>query len=66
MRLITRRGGESFHIGNGIKVTLVSVRGKEVELSIGTLMSPPNTVNHCKSVTILISRSFRLEITWRG
>jgi carbon storage regulator CsrA len=37
MRLITRRGGESFHIGNGIKVTLVSVRGKEVELSIGTL-----------------------------
>jgi carbon storage regulator CsrA len=37
MRLITRRGGESFQIGNNIKVTVVSVRGNKVELSIGTI-----------------------------
>jgi carbon storage regulator CsrA len=37
MRLITRRGGESFQIGDDIKVTVVSVRGYEVELSIGRL-----------------------------
>jgi carbon storage regulator CsrA len=37
MRLITRRGGESFQIGDDLKVTVVSVRGYEVELSIGTL-----------------------------
>ena len=37
MRLITRRGGESFHIGDNFKVTVVSVKGNEVELSIGTL-----------------------------
>jgi carbon storage regulator CsrA len=37
MRLITRRGGESFQIGDDFKVTVVSVRGYEVELSIGTL-----------------------------
>jgi carbon storage regulator len=37
MRLITRRGGESFHIGNNIKVTVLSVRGNKVELSIGML-----------------------------
>jgi len=37
MRLITRRGGESFHIGNNIKVTVFSVRGHKVELSIGTI-----------------------------
>jgi len=37
MRLITRRGGESFQIGDNFKVTVDSVRGNEVELSIGTL-----------------------------
>lgn len=37
MRLITRRDGESFHIGDYFKVTVISVRGSEVELSIGTL-----------------------------
>jgi len=37
MRLITRRGGESFQVGDDFKVTVVSVRGYEVELSIGTL-----------------------------
>jgi len=37
MRLITRRGGESFHVGNNIKVTLVSVRGNKVDLGIATL-----------------------------
>lgn len=37
MRLITRRGGESFHIGTNIKVTVVSIGGNKVELSIGTI-----------------------------
>lgn len=37
MRFITRRGGESFHIGNNIKVTVSSIRGNKVELSIGTI-----------------------------
>jgi len=37
MRLITRRGGESFQVGDKLKVTVVCVRGNEVELSIGTL-----------------------------
>lgn len=37
MRLITRRGGESFHIGSNNKITVLSVRGNKVELSIGTL-----------------------------
>jgi carbon storage regulator CsrA len=37
MRLITRRGGESFQIGSNIRVTVVSARGNKVELSIGTI-----------------------------
>ena len=37
MRFITRRGGESFHIGNNIKVTVVSFRENNVELRIGTI-----------------------------
>ena len=37
VRLITRRGEESFQIGSNIKVTVVSVRGNKVELSIGTI-----------------------------
>ena len=37
MLLITRRGGESFQIGANMKVTVVSVKGYEVELSIGTI-----------------------------
>jgi carbon storage regulator CsrA len=37
MRFITRRGGESFHISDNIKVTVISVSGNKVELSIGTI-----------------------------
>ena len=51
MRLITRRGGESFHIGNNIKVTVVSVRGNKVELSIGT-------IDESKSFRVWMSKNF--------
>jgi carbon storage regulator CsrA len=37
MRFITRRGGESFQIGNNIKVTVISIRGNKVEIGIGTI-----------------------------
>lgn len=49
MLLITRRGGESFQISANIKVTVVSVKGYEVELSIGT-------IDESKSVRTWVSK----------
>ncbi len=61
MRLITRRGGESFQIGDNFKVTVVSVRGNEVELNIGTLDESKSFRKWVsKSVTPKYRESFRI------
>lgn len=61
MRLITRRGGESFQIGNNIKVTVVSSRGNKVELSIGTIdESKSSRTWMSKNVTPKYRESFQV------
>jgi len=62
MRLITRRGGESFPIGDNLKVTVASVRGNEVELSIGTLDESKSFRKWTsKIVTPKFRESFRID-----
>lgn len=34
MLILTRRAGESLHIGNDIKITLLGIQGKQVKLGI--------------------------------
>ncbi|MDR2075423.1 MAG: carbon storage regulator CsrA [Desulfovibrio sp.] len=34
MLILTRRSGESLHIGDNIKITLLSIQGKQVKLGI--------------------------------
>jgi carbon storage regulator (csrA) len=34
MLILTRRAGESLHIGNDIKITLLSIQGKQVRIGI--------------------------------
>ena len=34
MLILTRRAGESLHIGDGIQITVFSVQGKQVKLGI--------------------------------
>jgi len=34
MLILTRRAGESLHIGNDIKITLLSIQGKQVKIGI--------------------------------
>lgn len=34
MLILTRRAGESLHIGDSIKITVLSIQGKQVKLGI--------------------------------
>lgn len=34
MLILTRRAGESLHIGNDIKITVLSIQGKQVKIGI--------------------------------
>jgi carbon storage regulator len=34
MLILTRRAGESLHIGDNIKITVLSIQGKQVKLGI--------------------------------
>ena len=61
MRFITRRGGESFYIGNNIKVTVISIRGNKVELGIGTIDESKSSRSwRSKNVTPKYRESFQV------
>jgi carbon storage regulator len=41
MLILTRRAGESLHIGDNIKITVFSVQGKQVKLGISVPETTP-------------------------
>lgn len=51
MLILTRRAGESLHIGNHIKVTVISIQGKQVRLGITV---PDDTLVYREEIYIRI------------
>ncbi|MDL2307733.1 carbon storage regulator CsrA, partial [Desulfovibrio sp. OttesenSCG-928-C06] len=47
MLILSRRAGESLHIGDQIKITVFSVQGKQVKLGIDV---PPDTLVYREEV----------------
>ena len=51
MLILSRRAGESLHIGDHIKITVFSVQGKQVKLGIDV---PPDTLVYREEVYLRI------------
>ncbi len=51
MLILTRRAGESLHIGDNIKITVFSVQGKQVKLGI---IVPDDTVVYREEVYLRV------------
>lgn len=51
MLILTRRAGESLHIGDNIKITVFSIQGKQVKLGITV---PDDTVVYREEVYLRV------------
>ena len=51
MLILTRRAGESLHIGDNIKITVFSIQGKQVKLGI---VVPDDTVVYREEVYLRV------------
>lgn len=51
MLILSRRAGESLHIGDHIKITVFSIQGKQVKLGIDV---PPDTLVYREEVYLRI------------
>ncbi|MDL2314248.1 carbon storage regulator CsrA [Desulfovibrio sp. OttesenSCG-928-C14] len=51
MLILSRRAGESLHIGDQIKITVFSIQGKQVKLGIDV---PPDTLVYREEVYLRI------------
>ena len=51
MLILTRKAGESLHLGDDIKITVFSVQGKQVKLGISV---PPDMVVYREEVYLRI------------
>ena len=52
MLILTRRAGESLHIGDNIKITVFSIQGKQVKLGIAV---PADTLVYREEVYLRIT-----------
>ena len=62
MLILTRRAGESLHIGDNIKITVFSVQGKQVKLGIEV---PDATPVYREEVYLRVSEENRLSLLAR-
>ena len=56
MLILTRKAGESLHLGDDIKITVFSVQGKQVKLGISV---PPDKVVYREEVYVRIQEENR-------
>ncbi len=56
MLILTRRAGESLHIGDNIKITVFSIQGKQVKLGI---VVPDDTVVYREEVYLRVKEENR-------
>ncbi|WP_027187107.1 carbon storage regulator CsrA [Desulfovibrio cuneatus] len=56
MLILTRRAGESLHIGDSIKITVLSIQGKQAKLGI---IVPDDTVVYREEVYLRVKNENR-------
>lgn len=59
MLILTRRAGESLHIGDNIKITVFSIQGKQVKIGIDV---PEGTAVYREEVYLRVKEENRLSL----
>lgn len=60
MLILTRRAGESLHIGDNIKITVFSVQGKQVKIGIEV---PDDTVVYREEVYLRVKNDNKQAVS---